>query len=115
MGLQKSILAQELQIRSNGSAAAAVLACGIGSILLAIFTVAADKSAALKGLLTIYKPAGPLSGVTTAAILGWLVVWVLLEVSWRRKEVSLTRVDVIAFVLLALSLLATFPPIGDLL
>ena len=115
MSALQIILAEEFEIKPNGSAAAAILAAGIGSMLLGIITVAVDKNPSIKSLLSIYKPAGPLSGVTTTAILGWLICWLVLELLWRKKDVSLARINVIAFALLVFSLLATFPPIGDLL
>jgi fluoride ion exporter CrcB/FEX len=99
----------------NGSAAAAILSVGIGSFAVALLTIVQDQSATVKNMLSIYKPTGALSGVTTFAILAWLVVWAILEWPWRGRNLSLKRINVIAFTLLALSLLATFPPLGDLL
>ena len=99
----------------NGSAAAAILSAGIGSLALALFTIVADQSATAKNLLSIYKPTGALSGVSTLAILVWFVVWAVLEWCWRDHSLPLKRINIIAFTLLALSLLATFPPLSDLL
>jgi fluoride ion exporter CrcB/FEX len=99
----------------NGSAAAAILSAGIGSFTLALLTIVADQSATVKSMLSIYKPTGALSGVTTFAMLAWIVVWAILDWRWRGRNPSLKRINVIAFALLALSLLATFPPLGDLL
>ena len=98
----------------NGSGAAAILSAAIGALAVALFSIAADKSILLKNLLNVYKPTGPLSGVTTAAIIAWLAVWTILEWRWRKRTVSLFRINVIAFALLGLSLLLTFPPVGDL-
>lgn len=100
---------------TNGSGAAAILSAGIGSFVLAILAFAGDKSPFLKSSLVFYKPTGPLSGVTTTAILVWLFVWGILELRWRKKTVSLRRTNTIALVLLGLSLLLTFPPLVDLL
>lgn len=98
----------------NGSGAAAVLAAGIGNLSVALLAIAGDKIGAVKSWMTFYKPTGPLSGVTTSAIIIWLAVWLILEFRWRRRNVALSSVSAIAFVLLALSLLLTFPPIADL-
>lgn len=98
----------------NGSGAAALLAAGIGSFLLAIFAIAGDRIAAVGRWMIFYKPTGPLSGVTTSSIVIWLVVWAVLDVRWRKRSVSLARVGTAALVLLALTLLLTFPPIADL-
>jgi len=98
----------------NGSGAAAILSAGIGSFAVAAFAIAADKSAFVKNLFVFYKPSGALSGETTVAILLWLAAWAILEWRWRKRTVSLRRINVIAFALLGLSVLLTFPPIGDL-
>ena len=98
----------------NGAGAAAVLAAGIGAFLVAVFDLLADQSAAIKSRMIFWKPTGPLSGVTTCAIVLWLAVWVILHVRWRNRNVALTRVNAVAFVLLILGLLLTFPPIADL-
>ena len=100
--------------RPNGAGAAAVLAAGIGAFLVAVFAILADQSAAIKSRMIFWKPTGPLSGVTTCAIVLWLAVWVILHARWRNRNVALTRVNAAAFVLLILGLLLTFPPIADL-
>ena len=99
---------------TNGSGAAAILAAGVGTFALAILACAGDKSAAVKSSLIFYKPTGPLSGVTTAAILAWLFTWGILEWRWRNRAVAAGRITAVALVLLGLSLLLTFPPIVDL-
>ncbi len=106
---------EEVRELTNGSGAGAVLAAGIGSFTLGVCSFAADKSAAVKAALVFYKPTGALSGVTTVAIVVWLLVWGLLEWRWRRRDVKLSVVCVAAFVLLGLSFLLTFPPVVDLL
>jgi hypothetical protein len=114
MNAQHADVAGESASVPSGSGAAAILAAGIGSLGLAILSIAADKSASLKTLLSIYKPTGPLSGVTSMAIFIWFAIWVVLELRWRKKTISLSRINLIAFLLLGLSLLLTFPPVGDL-
>ena len=100
---------------TNGSGAAALLAAGIGCFVLSALAFAGDKSPAVKAALIFYKPTGALSGVTTSAILVWLLVWAVLEWRWRPRTVSLGRVSAASFLLLALSFLLTFPPVVDLL
>jgi hypothetical protein len=99
---------------TNGSGAAAILSAGIGSFTLAILTFAGDKSANVKSMLIFYKPTGPLSGVTTAAILIWLFTWGSLEWRWRNRTVAAGRTNAVALILLGLSLLLTFPPVVDM-
>jgi hypothetical protein len=98
----------------NGSGAAAILSAGIGSFALAVIAIAGDKSASIKSILVFYKPTGPLSGVTTVAILIWLLTWGILEWRWRNRTVAVGRTNAIALILLGLSLVLTFPPVGDL-
>jgi len=100
---------------ANGPVAAAVLSCGIGCFLLGVLDVAADGSKAVAGALNFYKPTGPLSGVTTVALVGWVICWALLGLSWKNQAVSFKKVAAASFFLLALGLLLTFPPVGDLL
>jgi len=101
-------------LNPNGAGAAAVLAAGIGSFAVAVFAILADKAAPIKSLMNFYRPTGPLSGVTTCAIVVWLAVWALLHRRWSCRNVGIRRVTAIAFIFLFLSLLLTFPPIADL-
>lgn len=114
MTVPANIISDQSTITPNGSGAAAILSAGIGSFAVASFAIAADKSAFVKNLFVFYKPSGALSGETTVAILLWLAAWAILEWRWRKRTVSLRRINVIAFALLGLSVLLTFPPIGDL-
>jgi len=98
----------------NGFGAAAILAASIGCFSLGVLTVAGDASKSFARHLILYTRTGPLSGVTTAAIAIWLLAWILLSLRWRTRDVTLRPVLVAAFVLLALSLLLTFPPVVDL-
>lgn len=82
--------------------------------MVALLAILADKVASIKSLMNFYKPTGPLSGVTTTAVIVWLIFWIVLEFRWRKRNVSLRRVVAVALVLLALSLALTFPPVADL-
>lgn len=99
----------------NGPAAAAILAAGIGSAALGILSLAGDASKLVAKLLTFYRPTGPLSGVTSMAILLWLAVWFILAARWRTRAVAMGKINAVAFALLALGILLTFPPLVDLL
>lgn len=99
----------------NGPAAAAILAAGIGCFAVGLFALAGDAFPPIARLFTFYAPSGPLSGVTTSAIVAWLLSWFVLARSWGKKSVALGPVVGIAFVLLFLSLLLTFPPFMDLI
>ena len=64
--------------------------------------------------MVFYRPTGPLSGVTTTAIIVWIGVWIVLERRWGDRNVAMKKVGAIALALLVLSLMLTFPPIADL-
>ncbi len=100
--------------KPNGAGAATLLSASIGAFALGIFTVLGDKVPSLRKLFIFNVRTGPLSGVTTLAILLWLLSWVGLHMAWKRRDMSLKPVVAAAFVMLALSLLLTFPPVIDL-
>ncbi len=62
-----------------------------------------------------YTPTGALSGVTDTAIIVWLASWYVLAKRWSSRDVAAGRVSLIAFMLLVVGLLLTFPPFMDLL
>jgi len=114
MNTSNNLAATNPPALTNGSGAAAILSAGVGSFALAVLAIASDKSDLIKSSLVFYKPTGPLSGVTTAAILMWFFTWVILERLWRKRTVALGRISAIALALLGLSLLLTFPPVAGL-
>ena len=99
----------------NGPGAAAILSAGVGCFALSTFAVVADASKPLAKFFTFYLPTGPLSGVTTTAIVLWLVMWLVLARLWRHRTVAIAKINVVAFVFLFLGILLTFPPFADLL
>lgn len=99
----------------NGPGAAALLSAGIGAFAVAIISMAADRLPAFKQWMIFYKPTGPLSGVTTTAILVWLIAWGILELRWRRRNVRMGRVVAVSIILVMLGVLLTFPPLADAL
>jgi hypothetical protein len=99
----------------SGPGAAAVLAAGIGAFALGSIALAADKLPYVARALNFYKPTGPLSGVSTAAIGLWLVSWALLHYLWSSRNMELRRIVTISLCVLAVGILLTFPPLADLL
>ena len=114
MNMPDSTISPNAPALTNGSGAAAILAAAIGNLALAVLACAGDKLAAVKSLLIFYKPTGQLSGVTSVAILIWLITWGILEWRWRNRTVAVGRITTISLALLGLSLLLTFPPVVDL-
>ena len=100
---------------TNGPAAAAILASGIGSLALGLFTCLTQALASLNGALSFYGPAGSLSGETTLAVVSWLAAWAILHRMWTRQQVDFGKVFVATLILIALGLLGTFPPFFHML
>ena len=94
---------------TNGPAAAAILASGIGSFALGLFTTLAQAITPVRSALNLYDPAGPLSGKTTVAVVVWLVAWVVFHQLWKNHQVNFTAVYIATLVMIALGLLGTFP------
>jgi len=99
----------------NGPGAAAILAAGIGCATFGILALAGDAFPTVSNLLNFYKPSGALSGVSTVAVAVWLVAWFFLSRSWATKTVALAKINVVSFILLAIGVLLTFPPVMDLI
>jgi hypothetical protein len=101
-------------VLANGPGAAALLAGAVGCFVLAVLAVLGDKISSIKLGLIFWKPTGPLSGVTTLAVLVWLCTWGALEWRWHNRDVAIKMVTGMSLALLALSLLLVFPPVVDL-
>jgi len=99
---------------TNGPAAAAILAAGIGSLALGLFVILAEASKSVNNALNFYNPVGPLSGKTTMAIVIWILSWMILHSSWKNKQVGFAGVFTVSLILIILGLLGTFPPFFDL-
>lgn len=104
----------ELEIPS-GAAAAAILSAGVGCFCVSLFGWLGDAFPAVAHFFIFYNPTGPLSGVTTTAIIVWLILWAVLFGLWNGKSLPMGKINIIAFLLLGVGLLLSFPPIGDFL
>ena len=98
---------------ANGAALAAILGSAIGAFAMGAFVLA--NEAGIFAAPSLYGPAGGLSGRSTFAVLAWLIAWGLLHARWRGRDVGATPVFACALVLVALSVIATFPPVWELL
>jgi hypothetical protein len=107
-------MAQQESVIPNGAGAAAALAAGIGSFVLGLLTTLSQASKAIGAALNFYGPAGPLSGKTTVAVVVWLVAWAILHGAWKNRQVELSKVSLVAMMLVALGFLGTFPLFYDL-
>jgi hypothetical protein len=97
----------------NGSAMAAFLGAGIGSFAMGLIVLL--NEAGVFAAPAVYAPAGGVSGRTTLATVAWVVAWGLLHYRWKDREIATRRVSALAVALLALGILATFPPVWGLL
>jgi hypothetical protein len=104
---------QEKQI-FNGSAGAAILSAGIGSFVLGLAVVLAEISPKIKELLILTAPVGPLSGKTTAAVLVWIISWIIFSFLWKNTNINLGKVLILTLVMIGLGLLGTFPPFFEM-
>jgi hypothetical protein len=68
---------------------------------------------ALNHFFTFYKPTSGLSGVSTSAVVVWLVAWLILGRRWSTRTIALAKIILAAFALLAVGVLLTFPPVMD--
>jgi hypothetical protein len=98
----------------NGPAAAALLAGGIGSAVFGVIVLLSEVIESVGPALNWYNPVGPLSGKTTLGVAVFFIAWVILHSMWKRKEVNFNSIVTTSFVLLAIGLLLTFPPVWRL-
>jgi hypothetical protein len=96
--------------KSNGPAAAALLAAGVGVFVIGLMTTLAEVSAGLKSSLNWWNPAGSLTGKTGVGVILWLVAWVILHAMYKNRDVEFNRSMLWTWILVALGFLGTFPP-----
>jgi len=94
---------------TDGAAAAAVVASGIGALSMGLLTTGAELSTGLKTALTLNAGVGPLSGKTIFATVAYIVSWIILHTLWKDKDVDFGRKATLTAVLLAGAVLLTFP------
>ncbi len=94
---------------TNGPAAAAILASGIGCLALGLLTTLAQALVPIKEALNFYSPTGPMSGKTILATAIWLVAWAMFHFLWRSEQVDFGKIFFVTLVLIAVGFLGTFP------
>jgi len=99
----------------NGAVAAAILSAGTGCFAISLFGLLGDAFPAVSHFFNFYNPTGPLSGVTTTAIVVWLILWVILARSWKGRSLPMGKINMIAFLFLGVGLVLSFPPFSDFL
>jgi len=99
---------------NNGPVAAAMLAAGIGCLVLGIITCLAQARKAIGAAINFYYPTGPLGGKTMVAIVAWLVAWAVLSSKWKEASVDFGKMFMVTLILVGLGLLGSFPLFFDL-
>ena len=98
----------------NGRAAAALLAGGIGCGFLGVIVFLSEVIAPVGTALNWMNPVGPLSGKVIVTIVVFFASWIILHFAWKNKDVNFNRTVLIAFVLLVVGIIGTFPPFWHL-
>lgn len=97
--------------KPTGPVAAVLLASGIGSFVLGLFTVLSEASEGIHEFLVFDEGVGPLSGKTTLAVIAFVASGIVLGYGLRKREVNLKSVLTATVVLIALGVLFTFPEV----
>ncbi len=101
--------------KPNGPVLAALLASGLGSAVLGVFTTVAQSHAGFRALMDIDKNlgfavgVGPLSGKTIYAVAAWLLAWAVAGLVMRGRNYNARPFFIATFVLIGIGLLGTFP------
>ena len=98
---------------ANGAAMASFLGAGVGAFAMGAIVLL--NEAGLFAAPSLYAPAGGVSGRTTLATIVWLIAWGVLHHRWKARDVTRPRVYAATLILVALGILATFPPVWGLL
>jgi hypothetical protein len=95
--------------KPEGPIAAAIIAGGVGALVMGIVTTLSEASTSIADKLQWSDRVGPLSGKTIVTVIAWLVAWAALHVAYRTKPFETRRALTIALVLIALGVVGTFP------
>jgi hypothetical protein len=107
----------QMATKPSGPAAAAVVAAGIGSLVLGILTTVNELSAEVHDFLDfstnfgLGAGVGPLSGKVTLAVIAYVLSWGFLAYLWRGREIAFVKAFIWTLVLVGLGFALTFPPI----
>ena len=100
--------------RPDGPAAAALIATGIGALVLALMVIVAEANEGFKESIAYSDRVGPLAGKTIWAVVAFAVSWIGLGAAFRGRHIDLRKAAIVAGALLALALVGTFSPFFEL-
>jgi hypothetical protein len=109
-----SQLTQPGKIKFSGVAMAAILSAALGCFTIGLMIVINEASKKFSDWLNWWNPGGTLIGKTGMGIIVWLVSWIILHLAMGKKEIKIKPVAILAFSLLILAYLLSFPPVFDL-
>ena len=95
--------------KPEGPIVAAILAGGVGCLVLGLLTTLSEASASFADKLKFKESVGPLSGKTTLTVVVWLLSWAILHAVYRNRPAETKKALTIALVLIGLGVLLTFP------
>lgn len=107
----------EVSDKPSGPAAAAIVAAGVGSLVLGLMVTLAEFSPDFGGFLDFAKNyglgtgVGPLSGKVILGVLAYVISWAVLFMMWRGKEINARKAFLTTLALVGLGFALTFPPI----
>jgi hypothetical protein len=93
----------------SGPAAALILAGGIATFCMGLFTTLGEASTGIADALQWNDRVGPLSGKTLITVIVFAVAWALLTAVWRRANPPLRSITIASAALIVIGLVGTFP------
>ncbi len=100
--------------KPNGPVVAAMLAAGVGTVVLGILTTLAEASEGVHEFLEFTERVGPLSGNVILSVAAFLLAWGGLHVALRDRELEWKPMITVTVAMLAVGFLLTFPPFFQL-
>lgn len=103
-----------LEAKPDGPGAAAMIAAGIGILVLGLLTVLAEASEPIHEWLETFefdRGVGPLAGKTILASAGFFLSWLVFGIALRKKEVNLPRWFWASLILGVAGAILLFPPV----
>jgi hypothetical protein len=105
-------LEETLGDAENGAAIAAFLAAGIGAFAVGLVVIL--NEAGLFAAPALYAPAGGVTGRTALGTAIWLVAWGGLHALWKDRAIDSRAIVTLGWMLIALGIFFTLPPIRGL-
>lgn len=95
--------------KPEGPIVAAILAGGIGCLVMGLVTILSEASTSFADKLNWKDSVGPLSGKTILTVIIWLVSWAILHAVYRNRPAETKKALTVALILIGLGVLLTFP------